>query len=575
MLWGAFAAMLLSGAVFYVHGIAQAVEHRERMQDAADAAAMASAVMHAGGMNLIATMNMLMAALLAILVAFKITETIALMTMIVAGASASINPAMLAAVAPLNQVRNFASNAHEKLEQPVRNGLGALNGMSKAIAGGVPAASELRAFDAARHFAPPVDVGFVVPARMRLPVEDGSYDDLCEKAGELAFDLALLPFNQNAALAPVAAILSSVGGDLTRAGAGWFCGSQGAPAPKTSQRVEVHRPELAAVVACREADVDDAEARCEEAERVVRASTPDEETGRCQSECGDAGPYATRAALARTQCNPGRHSGLAGFLWQEQVVLLEYGRRAPQQPRRLLSRRVVEGPFLKRGDRSPCPGGFGSGGTDPDAVVCSDAPGLGALAQRGAPSEVRAREVTRIFGCTVTEEITRQPEQDDAGQQKSNKHVPQQLEGDLAMGDGAFQLRGVALGRVAEDIPTRVLALASPTPEAAAGGGAGGAQHAAVSDPTARIAIAQAEYYFHEDDGRAPASVMLWQTRWRARLRRVALPSGNTGGAGNGGNNRGQPSVDLGRACRLAGSAGGRCGTLTGLLPGLDALVAH
>ena len=71
-----FMAVFLIAVVAYVQGIGSAVLHREQMQDAADAAAFSSAALHARGMNVLALLNMLMAALLAILVALKLVEVI-------------------------------------------------------------------------------------------------------------------------------------------------------------------------------------------------------------------------------------------------------------------------------------------------------------------------------------------------------------------------------------------------------------------------------------------------------------------------------------------------------------------
>ena len=64
MVFGLFFALFLIAAVWSVLGITQAMLYRDKMQDAADAAAFASAVVNARGMNLIALINMIMAAIL-------------------------------------------------------------------------------------------------------------------------------------------------------------------------------------------------------------------------------------------------------------------------------------------------------------------------------------------------------------------------------------------------------------------------------------------------------------------------------------------------------------------------------
>src|SRR5688572_27726629 len=63
MVMGVFIAVLLVGMIYYVWGIGDAIMHRERMQDASDTAAFSAAVIHARGMNMLALINMIMAAL--------------------------------------------------------------------------------------------------------------------------------------------------------------------------------------------------------------------------------------------------------------------------------------------------------------------------------------------------------------------------------------------------------------------------------------------------------------------------------------------------------------------------------
>src|SRR5690606_7346893 len=63
MVMGVFIAVLLVGMIYYVWGIGDAIMHRERMQDASDTAAFSAAVIHARGMNMLALINVVMAAL--------------------------------------------------------------------------------------------------------------------------------------------------------------------------------------------------------------------------------------------------------------------------------------------------------------------------------------------------------------------------------------------------------------------------------------------------------------------------------------------------------------------------------
>ena len=61
-----FMSVFLVGCLWYLVGVGDAAIYREKMQDASDATAFASAVYHARGMNIIAMLNLIMAAALAV-----------------------------------------------------------------------------------------------------------------------------------------------------------------------------------------------------------------------------------------------------------------------------------------------------------------------------------------------------------------------------------------------------------------------------------------------------------------------------------------------------------------------------
>lgn len=62
MVMGVFMAMMVVGMIYYVWGLGGTIIYRERMQDAADAGAFGASVYAAAGMNMIAFMNVIMAA---------------------------------------------------------------------------------------------------------------------------------------------------------------------------------------------------------------------------------------------------------------------------------------------------------------------------------------------------------------------------------------------------------------------------------------------------------------------------------------------------------------------------------
>jgi hypothetical protein len=75
MVMGVFMAMVVVGMIYYVWGFGGTIIHRERMQDAADAAAFGASVFAARGMNLIALLNTLMAVFAVIGTACRLLQT--------------------------------------------------------------------------------------------------------------------------------------------------------------------------------------------------------------------------------------------------------------------------------------------------------------------------------------------------------------------------------------------------------------------------------------------------------------------------------------------------------------------
>jgi hypothetical protein len=74
MVMGIFLACLLVGLLYYLAGLGQAILFRERMQDAADSAALAGAVLAARGMNVIALLNTYMAATLVVILSLSLAQ---------------------------------------------------------------------------------------------------------------------------------------------------------------------------------------------------------------------------------------------------------------------------------------------------------------------------------------------------------------------------------------------------------------------------------------------------------------------------------------------------------------------
>src|SRR5262245_42887365 len=78
VLMAVFMAAFLVGCLWYLIGIGDAAVYRERMQEGADAVAYTTAVYHARGMNIIATINLTIGALIALCVLAKLLQYLVL-----------------------------------------------------------------------------------------------------------------------------------------------------------------------------------------------------------------------------------------------------------------------------------------------------------------------------------------------------------------------------------------------------------------------------------------------------------------------------------------------------------------
>lgn len=231
MIFGLFFALFLIAAVWSVLGVTQAILYRDHLQDAADAAAFSSAVVNARGMNLIALINMVMAAVLSILVGIRIAETLCLigiticaaLSFVTYGASSSFIPPLASAAKKLH-------DAFAQVQPHIQRVIGALHTSGEVVAGAIPVGSNARVIDlvVTRYEVS----GAAIPSRLYLPVEDDDFTVLCEHAGRFAGTVAMLPFNlvfSGDVGDSISQGLSNAVGALAKAGSKWFCGKGGKP----------------------------------------------------------------------------------------------------------------------------------------------------------------------------------------------------------------------------------------------------------------------------------------------------------------------------------------------------------
>jgi hypothetical protein len=562
MVMGVFMAVFLVGILFYTVGIGDALLHRERMQDAADAAAFSAAVVHARGMNVIVLINIIMAALMAILVALKVVETLIIVAIVLVtvmsyftgGASASAIPV-------LEELRETVDQEADEVKDIIFPWLRILHGAARGVRSVVPPVAQLRVVDTVvGHYHPPADFGFVIPSRMTLPTVNDRFKVLCEKAGIYAGSLIGLPFKEfgGAVGDIISDVISEAAGGLAGSLSNWFCGDGSPNFEPIKVTYTETLPTLASRAQCIEYgnNVGDKskysktehERFCGLAENEERDSSPDETDGYCQAkgqvdESIRCQPYWDRVAAARLQCKPDSGGKLKNYQWQEQSIKLYYRYDGPLVGWRLV-REVVDS-RIERGDKSPCAqndwnGDIGIREADQSRPVCSEynetqcerpeTTGNDENAQLRNPvvgettTPCEFTEVAQVFACERSAEKSLNPNQ---GAQTSfsreemasgSNSVPQRMD-EIGLGDNDFQMRSVVYGPIDTALSaTAVKAIRmtmwgheeSPTVD--------------IYDAArqlGRFSVAQAEYYYSGSETRGE---WMWHMDWRARLKRFRLP---------------------------------------------------
>lgn len=230
MVVGVFMATFLVGSLWYIMGIGDAIVYRERLQDAADASVYTSAVVHARGMNMIAMLNLIVAAVLAVLVAFKLLQLINWIANAVSCALwwTSVGSAVCSLTTSLEQPIASAVQAAEQLantDMPVlsKTQVGIAEAMpwvAQAKSGLVVAQKYKDAATAGGMLSPSL-VPFI-QGRLGLPVQEDDYGFLCGKAGEQAGKLVFSPFGG------FGDWVAGVVGNVVQTFPGYFCGDTGA-----------------------------------------------------------------------------------------------------------------------------------------------------------------------------------------------------------------------------------------------------------------------------------------------------------------------------------------------------------
>ncbi len=543
MIVGIFMMLVVVSMLYILIGTAKTLLAREGMQDAADASAFSAAVFMARGMNLIALINLLMALLLALLVAVRLTQTFFAMS---AAALYSVSwyfGISAPAATACKQASDSLGKVYKNFKDPVLQALEVMHQVQEATSVAMPfVAAGAGIYEVAAHH-PPAVGAFALPAPQSLPIEADKFEVLCGKATERATTgtvdvfvggFALLldkapPPLVNSALAPVRKAAETVGESMSQ----FLCGDGSQSPPKASFTVENSYPKYTPLTACEE---DPHGARCQRAEFDLRKASPDDE-GLCQvgADCEWDGLYESQARRARKDCDPSGGGKVKDFDWQH--VTIEAIFRFSGGTWREVSQEVVESELVKDAPWSPC-GRFGtlnneeynlsSGSRHRDfpEPVCTDKNIRTPQKHRpreGDEERIPFKAALRIFGCTIEEEdnsVTAAEKDDALGGEDNEKRSSHKMQEDVELGSETFQVRALSFG-----------------PEVGPGSAMDGVrvslfgqQEKETSELLGdlntinRFGFAQAEYYF-DHNGSTPKEDWLWEMNWKARLKRVRLPS--------------------------------------------------
>jgi hypothetical protein len=487
-----------------------------------------------------------MAALMAVLVAFKLVETLALIGIIVAAALAWLTSgATLSAIPPLKAIKAEMAQLYDSAKDPIFTALEVLNETAGVVAKVAPGAAEgVATADLKSHWEPPVDENLVSMHENVLPVEDDTFDRLCEEGGRLAGGLALLPISPIVPNAIEDGLKDALGG-LTGGMSDWFCGESGGPPPTPPpQPVNKRYPRTDAMDRCRNEELTPDQVvlaaqdpknfhtdSCDESSADAEAAQPDAQTGECQDgkDCSESGPYEKHAAMAREQCDPTTSPVPYQYSYQTRPGTVTYRyvdkvgwvRGTPEYGQPVFNGNQSRPPCGPASVKPSVAAGYQKtvrakpgGEVQP---VCSDeaAPPLPPLERRD-PREISVKftEVRHVLLCQKSEqepvEVGDAKAADDSGDPK----FPKRVRGDLKLGSEAFQMRVF----VRTD---RVAARAERAVKLSLWGGKAPEAYLPPGQELRSFAFARAEYFY---DGVEAADAWMWNMSWRARLRHFRLP---------------------------------------------------
>jgi hypothetical protein len=558
LLMGLFMCVLLVSCLYYLVGIGDTILFREKMQDAADASAYSAAIIHARGMNIIVMINILMAAVLAVLVVLKLISTICIAAIAICVGLAFVTfGASMAPVPFLESGRQLADNAYGALKEPVFQLLRGGNQLAEVVARITPIAAQIEVQNMATTvYAPPAEGAVMFPLFEGLPVEDDDFDVLCGKAGEFAGQLAGLPLKALLRADFLSSLLGSALGGLAKTFASYFCGDGGGggggPPPSITYEEPKDHPPLdtpesrACEANHKKEDCDAAAAQGEALAESVNRTTGDCE-GAAKADC------EARKDRARSVCKPGATPDLESWWWQERRVRRTYKLvqvlNQPPHVERDGEDVVLQAQFIGGKDGvsfpPPCgrmmPDGLWSAWDadvrNPVCVMGQRIPPVAEFINQGKTHiSVDFRELTDVISCQSVSEKSL-PLNETLGEGGGSDKASQRVKECANLGEAPFQIKVAVKGDI-----DRIKRFEPGVRLAAWGKNAGdGGALGNFAQQFGSFAFAQAEFYWAGGGGPTAKAdyaewkeEWMWSMQWQARMRRVQLDEDASHCSGDG-----------------------------------------
>ena len=475
MVMATFVAIFLVALVYHVAGVGHAALEAQIMQDAADSVAYSAATAKARGMNIIALINLVMAAALSVLVALRTLQALLVAAIAIVGVACVVTQgAACGAMVPLGNALHKVNKITDKVEPRIKDVLEGLEKAANAVAKTVPVLATAEAVYVSRRSEhDPAELGFAWPLVDELPVVEGSFEELCEKAGEnvVIASTFLLPgdlpqFAQDT--------VGELVGGMASTFSSYFCGGDDS-SPPDAMTEEVAYPLK------------------EHTECDAAAGRPNESTGECDTE------------LCET-CSGHGCALCIGLLDHDDFLRAQWTRRKDvwvewTDPGGYPAKSVESSgsPELVWDDGDPCDGEGSCGG----GAVCDEEEREDAGSGYPDGAERVTRTVyTALNGCILEEDI----EIEIQGEPLDPDEWPKPKALDEEALPEALRLRGFVFGGTGYDARMRKVAIAGSD------GGEG---------PPGRISFAAADFSSEDED--------LWHMNWRSRLIRFRLPASGEG----------------------------------------------